>query len=101
MTTTTLLNNVIENPIPAIKSKEISYKVRWNQREPYLCSVDTVTKHINGSFIISPTSSTKWRYSHSPLVSPKVGKDTLLSCHPDESLNMVWSFPVPQKFQSS
>ena len=98
MTTNTLLTDVIKNPIPTIKSKEISYKVRSNQMEPYLSSVDIVTKHMNGSLIISPTSSTKWRYAHSPLASPKVDKDALLSCQPDESLYTVWSFPVPQRF---
>jgi len=98
MTINTLLTNVIKNPIPAIKSKEVSYKVRWNQTEPYLSSVDTITKHMNGSIIISPTSSTKWRYTHSPLASLKVGKDAFLSCQPDESLNTVWSFSVPQRF---
>jgi len=98
MTTNTLLTDVIKNSIPAIKSKEISYKVRWNQTEPYLSSVDTFTKHMNGNLIISPTSSTKWRYTHSPLASPKVGKDALLSYQPDESLYTVWSFSVPQRF---
>lgn len=85
----TMLTDVIKNPILAIKSKKISYKVRWNQTEPYLSSVDTVTKHMNGSLIISPTSSTKWRYTHSPLASLKVGNDALLSCQQDESLYTV------------
>jgi len=49
MPTNTLLTDVIKNPIPAIKSKEISYKVRGNQTDPYLRSVDTITKHMNGS----------------------------------------------------
>lgn len=98
---TLLINSVIINPIHVIKSKEIRYKVRWNQTEPYLSSVDIVMKHMNGSLIIYPTSSTKWRYTQSSLASPKVGKDVFLSCQPDKSLYTVWSFPVPQRFPIS
>jgi len=54
----------------------------WNQVDPYMSSVDTIPK---------------WRYTHSLLSSPKIVKDVLRRCEPQESLDAVKSFSVPQR----
>jgi hypothetical protein len=71
------LVDVIEYPVPAIKGKIISDKIRLNHMKSYLSSIDEVTKYMNCSLLIFSTFGANRGYVHSPLGCTKIGKDAL------------------------
>ena len=87
---------VIEKPIPAVKGKEVSYKIRGNNMKPYLSCMNAVTKHMKDNFIIIPTTWASRRNLNTPSTSSQISKDSPINSQPNKRLNAMWVVPFPK-----
>jgi hypothetical protein len=64
-----MLVKVIKNPVPAIKSKEVSYPIRRNKYDPYLICTHAVSENMKSSLFLHPTTRAHRGYAHTPPTS--------------------------------